>query len=458
MDAPELSIERRANLAGSDARAAAIDCLVAGVEAAHPRRVVADALAVEDGELTVTPVAGDAATYDLGSYDNVLVLGGGNAAGHVAAALEPLLGEHLDGGAVVTDDPADTDQIEVLPGDHPVPSERGVESARRVLDLAERAGPDDLVLGCITGGGSALLPAPAGDLSLDHLRATTEALLASGAPIGEMNAVRKHLSASKGGQLARAASPATVVGLAISDVAGDDLGVIASGPFSPDPTSYDDALDVLGRYGVDAPEAVHSHLQAGADGERPETPTRGDAAFERTAVHVVASAHTALYAARDVASERGFAPMILSSRVRGEAQEAAKTHAAVAEEIAATGDPVEPPAIVLSGGETTVTLAEDHGEGGPNQEFVLSAALELDAPAVVAAVDTDGIDGATDAAGAIADEETVGSDGEISVSAAQAALNRNDAYPVLDDADALLRTGASGTNVNDLRAIVIERS
>jgi len=452
MDAPEISIENCSALASSDARDAALDCLTAGIEAAHPRAVVSDALSLDGGELTIRAVDGSTATYDLDGYERVLVLGGGNAAGHFAAALEALLGERIDGGAVVTDDPVETDRAEVLPGDHPVPSERGVESAARVLDLADRVGPDDLVIGCITGGGSALLPAPAGDLSLADLRETTDALLASGAPIEEINAVRKHLSAIKGGRLARAAAPVTVVGLTISDVVGGDLGVIASGPLSSDPTTFRDALDVLERRDVDVPAAIRGHLRAGAGGDLPETPTEEDEAFERVAIHVVASARTALDAAREVATERGYDPMVLSARVRGEAREAAKTHAAVAEEVHDTGNPIEPPAVVLSGGETTVTLGDDHGRGGPNQEFVLSGALELDVPAVVAAVDTDGIDGATDAAGAVADADTVDD------AAARDALVRNDAYPVLDDADALLRTGATGTNVNDLRVFVIEDS
>jgi len=450
MDAPEIAIENRSALGSSDARDAALDCLAAGIEAAHPRAVVNDALSLDGGKLTIQTVDGATATYDLDDYERVLVLGGGNAAGHFAAALEALLGDRIDGGAVVTDDPVETDRVEVLPGDHPVPSERGVESAAHVLDLADRVGPEDVVIGCITGGGSALLPAPAGGLSLADLRATTDTLLASGAPIEEINAVRKHLSAIKGGRLARAAAPATVVGLTISDVVGDDRGVIASGPLSPDPTTFRDALDVLDRRGVDVPAAVREHLRAGAGGDLPETPTEDDRAFERVGIHVVASAHTALDAAREVAADRGYETMVLSARVRGEAREAAKTHAAVAEEAHETGNPIEPPAVVLSGGETTVTLGDDHGRGGPNQEFVLSGALELDAPAVVAAVDTDGIDYATDAAGAVADADTV-DDG-----AARDALGRNDAYPVLEDAEALLRTGAAGTNVNDLRVLVVE--
>ncbi|MFC7214929.1 glycerate kinase [Saliphagus sp. GCM10025334] len=454
---PHVSIEDYDALASSEPRAVALDCLVAGIDAAHPRRVVFDALALDDEHLTVSPVTGPSRTYDLEAFDDVVVLGGGNAAGHVAAALEALLGDRIDGGVVVTDDPVETDRIGVLPGDHPVPSERGLEGANAVLERAVDAGPDDLVLGCLTGGGSALLPAPANGLSLEDLRKTTEALLASGASIDEINAVRKHLSRLKGGNLARAAAPATVVGLLVSDVAGDDPSVIASGPLSPDSTTFADALDGLERYGIDAPESILEHLRRGTDGNERETPTDDDPAFDDVDCHVVANANTALEAGREVAVDRGYAPLVLSSSVRGEAREAAKTQVAIAEEIARTGTPVEPPAVVLSGGETTVTLADNHGRGGPNQEFVLGGALELAVPAVVASVDTDGIDGATDAAGAIADQRTVSRDGPLDPLKARRALDRNDAYPALEATNALIRTGATGTNVNDLRALVVER-
>ncbi|MFC7116577.1 glycerate kinase [Natronoarchaeum sp. GCM10025703] len=449
MNAHRISIENRSALASSDAADVALDCLTAGIEAAHPRTVVSDTLSLDEAVLAVRSVDGATATYELDTYERVLVLGGGNAAGHFAAALEALLGERIDGGAVVTDDPVETEHVEVLPGDHPVPSKRGVESAARVLDLADCVGSDDLVIGCITGGGSALLPAPAGELSLADLRTTTDALLASGAPIEEINAVRKHLSAIKGGRLARAVAPATVVGLAISDVVGDDPAVIASGPLSPDSTTFRDTLDVLDRRDVDVPDPVREHLRAGAGGDFPETPTADDTSFDRAAVHVVASAHTALDTAREVATEHDYETMVLSARVRGEAREAAKTHAAVAEEIATMGDPIETPAIVLSGARRPSRSATTT-DRGPNQEFVLSGAVELGVPAVVAAVDTDGIDGATDAAGAIADADTVDD------TAARDALSRNDAYPVLENATALLRTGATGTNVNDLRVLVVE--
>jgi hydroxypyruvate reductase len=469
---PTVTVADRERHASDPPRELALDCVTAGIEAAHPERVVADALSLDGGRLAVTGVDGATTAHDLAAYDRVLVLGAGNAAGHFAAAVEDLLGDRIDGGAVVTDDPVETERISVLPGDHPTPSEAGVESAREVREVAVDADESDLVIGLLTGGGSALLAAPAEGIGLGDLRETTKALLASGATIAEINAVRKHCSAVKGGRLARAAAPADVLGLAISDVTGDDPAVIASGPLSPDPTTYGDALAVLDRYGIDAPAALTDRLERGTAGELAETPGPSDPPFDGGGVDVriVASARTALNAAREVAAARGYEPLVLSSRVRGEAREAAKTHAAVAEECRAAGEPVEPPAVLLSAGEVTVTLGDDPGEGGPNQEFALSAAVELDASGAdgegiaVASVDTDGIDGATDAAGALVDDRLVGDgadggddrgDRSLDREAAATALDANDAYPLLDEAGALLRTGPTGTNVNDLRAVVI---
>jgi glycerate 2-kinase len=473
----------RERLARTPAHGVALDCLAAGVAAARPNRLVASAVSVRDGTLRIegtetaagdegnAGVEGDAGEYDFADYDRVILLGAGKASAEVAAALAEVLedgGREIAEGVVVTEEPETRPSptgVEVLPGDHPVPSDRGVESAQRVLDLAERAGPDDLVLAAITGGGSALLAAPADPISPDDLRELTEALLACGASIDEINAVRKHCSAVKGGRLARAAAPATVVTLAVSDVIGDPLDAIASGPTVPDPSTYADALAVLDRYDLDVPDTVRERLRTGEAGERAETPTAGDSAFDRTRAFVVGNGRTALDAAADAAAERGYEPLVLAAGVRGEARASAVTHAAIAEECAARGSPVEPPAVLLSGGETTVTLGDADGTGGPNAEFAASAGLALaegpfggggeegregDARIVVAAADTDGIDGPTDAAGGIADAATLDPD------AARDALDRHDAYPLLDDAGALLRTGPTGTNVNDLRAIVVE--
>ncbi|ELY74805.1 Hydroxypyruvate reductase [Natrinema pallidum DSM 3751] len=388
-------IANRDRLAASEARDIALDCVAAGIEAGHPRTVVRDTVALEGATLRIAD-----ATYDLREYDTLVVLGGGNAAAHVAVALEAILGDRIDSGVVVTDDPAETERVTVRAGDHPIPSERGVDAAGDVLAAADAADGDTLVLAAITGGGSALMPAPAGDLSLADLRTTTDALLASGADIGDINAVRKHLSALKGGRLARRAAPATVASLVLSDVVGNDPSVIASGPVAPDESTFDDALAVLERYEIDAPGSVQARLERGAAGEIAETPGPDDAAFETVSNHIIADGMTTLDAARDAAAERGYETLVLSSRVRGEARDAAATHVAIAEEVLATGRPVAPPAVVLSGGETTVTVRGD-GTGGPNQEFATSAALHLadGSEIAVAAVDTDGSDGATDAAG-----------------------------------------------------------
>ena len=419
-------------------------CVEAGIEAAHPAVVVRETVTLDGDTLRIRD-----ATFDLAAYDGVRLIGGGNAASQVAAAVEGVLGERLDGGVVVTDDPAETDRVDVVQGDHPVPSERGVDATRQVLDAADAAGEDDLVLAVVTGGASALLTAPAGDLGLSDLQETTDGLLRSGAPIGEMNAVRKHLSALKGGRLARRLAPARVATLAFSDVAGDDLSVIGSGPVVPDPSSYAEACSVLDDYALDVPSAVRDHLEQGVEGEHEETPREGDPAFERVSTHLLATNRTAVDAAAAVAREAGYEPLVLSTSVFGEAREAAKTHVAVAEEVLTTGDPVERPCVVLSGGECTVTVAGE-GMGGPNLEFALSAALHLPPDATLCAVDTDGIDGATDAAGAVVDADTVPDR-----PAAVRALRDNDAYPYLESHDALVETGPTGTNVNDLRVLVV---
>lgn len=445
-------ITNRTRLEKTPAHETALDCIESGVQAAHPERVVENTVSVDGSLLEI-----DGTRYDLREYDRVRVVGGGNAASHLAKAIEAVLGDRIDDGAVVSDDPAGTTHVETLPGGHPVPSQSGLRSTETVLELAEQADSDDLLLVLITGGGSALLSAPAGGISLSELQETTRSLIASGATIDEINAVRKHCSRIKGGRLARTARPATVVGLVVSDVVGNDLSVIASGPLTPDSSTYGEANSVLDGYDVSVPDAVLERLERGARGALPETPTASDPAFENVSVHVLADGYTALNAARSTAERRGYSTVLLSSRIRGEAREAAKTQIAIAEECSTTGEPVTPPAVLVSGGETTVTLDGTHGEGGPNQEFTLSAALELDTErVVVAAVDTDGLDGATRYAGAIVDSETVGRPPDRIP--ATRALQRHDAAPLLKLSNATITMGATGTNVNDLRVMVVEAS
>lgn len=436
-------------VATSEARTLALDCLTAGIEAADPELATRNALALCNESLQI-----DNRHVSLSSYDRILVVGGGKAAVGVATALETILGDSLDDGVIVTDSPQSLDRLTVVQGRHPVPDTGGVEGTRSMLTMADSAGEETLIIAVITGGGSALLPAPAGSISLDDVQAVTQQLLEAGAPISDLNAVRKHISDIKGGRLAERASPADIIGLVISDVVGNDLSVIASGPITPDQTTYQDAISALERHDVTVPPQIRSHLEAGVTGEHPETPSAGTPIFDRVSTHIIADNRTAIDAARSVASEAGYATTVLSSQIEGEARDVGRFHAAIALEGVQQANPVDPPAVILSGGETTVTVRGD-GDGGPNQEFVVGAALTLanaeSGGATIASVDTDGIDGASDAAGGLIDETTVDDR-----QAAQKALEANNAGPYLDERAGRLLTGATGTNVNDLRVMVLQ--
>ena len=436
-------IHDREALAETPAHDLALSCLESGIRAAQPDRVIAEQVAVEDGVLRIA-----AGRYTLTDYDEIVLLGGGKAADVVARALEDVLDDRIDRGLVVTSDPVETETVEVVEGSHPVPDEEAQAGAREILDRAREQDERVLMLVPITGGGSALLPLPAGDLRLSDLQSITESLIESGAAIEEINAVRTHLSAIKGGGLARAAAPATVVGLVFSDVVGDDPAVVASGPTAPDETTYEDALAVLEHYDVDAPGPVIGHLEAGAAGEHEETPEEEPDHVDN---YVLATAWTALEAARETVADTDYEPLVLSSRIRGESTEAALSQVAIAEECLETGHPIEPPAVLLSGGETTVTVLGG-GDGGPNMEFALRVGVEGVEDVVCASVDTDGEDGGTGYAGAIVDSETVDNP-----MGARVALVENDTEPYLEECGALLETGPTGTNVNDLRVLVVGR-
>jgi len=310
------------------------------------------------------------------------------------------------------------------------------------------------VFAVISGGGSALMCAPDETLSLDEYRNLTDQLLRSGATIDEINAVRKHLSTFKGGQLARQVAPATTVGLIFSDVVGNPLDVIASGPTAPDPSTYEDWQAVAERYELTLPESAQRLLDAGLAGERPETPSATDAVFDRVTNYILADGRTALEAAQQSLRSAGYTAVILSAEMEGEASDVGTIHASIGTECLSHGEPFEPPVALLSGGETTVTVTGD-GRGGPNQEFALSAALSIEENIVVAGVDTDGIDGSSDVAGALVDATTATVDEQ---NRARSALHDNDAYPYLDEHEALVRTGPTGTNVNDLRVVLVHDS
>ncbi|MGD8626014.1 MAG: DUF4147 domain-containing protein [Anaerolineae bacterium] len=395
--------------------------------------------------------------YDLGDLNRIWVVGGGKAAASMTAALHAILGERLAGGLVVTKyghtgRGLETGPVDVVEAGHPVPDQEGVTGARRMVDLLTKVRGGDLVLAVISGGGSALLTLPASDLSLDDLQATTGLLLRSGATIVELNTVRKHLSQIKGGGLARSAGRAQVVSLVLSDVVGDPLDAIASGPLVPDPTTFEDAWQVLARYDLVAqvPAAVRQRLAAGRRGEVPETPKPGAAIFGRVQTVVVGNNRLAAEAAVEAARAWRLNALLLSTFVEGEAREVARVAAALARELVACNRPVARPACLVWGGETTVTV-QGGGRGGRNQELALAAALALaGVPGVVlVALGTDGTDGPTDAAGAVATGQTVARARALDLDA-RAHLADNDAYPFFDALGDLIRTGPTGTNVNDL--------
>lgn len=396
---------------------------------------------------------------DLGRIGTLVVVGCGKAAAPMAGAVEEIVGDRIARGVVVTKygHGQPTRLIRVQEAGHPVPDQAGVAGAQAILDQVRGLGPEDLVLVLISGGGSALTPAPVPGISLAEKQALTTALLACGADIREMNTLRKHISRFKGGQLARAAQPARVVALILSDIVGDPLDAIASGPTVPDPTTYADALAILDRYGIRGgiPGPIRDRLKAGARGEVPETPKPDDPLFARVRNLIVGSNLQALLAARSEAQARGLTPMILSSSIEGETREIARMHAALAREIRTSGNPLRPPACLISGGETTVTL-RGAGKGGRNQEFVLAAALDIAGlpGTVILSAGTDGTDGPTEAAGAVADGQTCARALAAGLDP-RAALDRNDAYPLFQRLGDLLVTGPTRTNVMDVRLVLV---
>jgi hydroxypyruvate reductase len=437
-----------------DLRRAAQMIFLTGVRAANAYHAVNAHLRLEGQTL----VAGRQ-RYPMETIENVFVLGAGKASAVMAAAVERLLGKHVTGGLINVKygHTAPVKRIELNECGHPVPDAAGVAGARRIMDIARRAGENDLVICLISGGASALLPAPAPPITLEEKQQVTRLLLACGATIHEINAVRKHISEVKGGQLARLAYPARVLSLLLSDVIGDPLDVIGSGPTAPDASTFADALAVLDKYGLRerVPAPVRERLERGAAGEIPETPKADDPVFQRTQNLIVGNNRTAVDAAAKIARVFGFRPLVLSTMIEGETREVARVHAAIVREILASGRPARPPVCLISGGETTVTL-RGNGLGGRNQEFVLAAAIELAGlpDVVVLSGGTDGTDGPTDAAGAIADGATLARAERIGLDARRM-LAENDSYHFFEPLGDLIKTGPTNTNVMDLRLLLV---
>jgi hydroxypyruvate reductase len=381
-----------------------------------------------------------------------LVIGAGKASAQMARAVELNWAQPVQ-GLVVTryGHRVPTEHIEVVEAAHPVPDQAGHDAAARMLKLVQGLSADDLVLCLISGGGSALLPLPVQGLTLSDKQHINRALLRSGASISEMNCVRKHLSAIKGGRLGAACAPARVVSLLISDVPGDDPSVIASGPTVPDPTTCADALAILQKYSISEPAAAIEYLRRGHD----ETPKPGDPRLARAEAIMIGAPQASLEAAAAVAQAAGVMPLILSDAIEGEARDVALVHAAIARQIAAHGQPARPPCVVLSGGETTVTV-RGNGRGGRNAEFLLALTIALDGHPRVHAIacDTDGVDGTEDNAGAIAGPDSLQRAASLGLRAKDF-LADNDGYTFFSRLDDLVVTGPTLTNVNDFRAILI---
>jgi glycerate 2-kinase len=385
-----------------------------------------------------------------------VVVGAGKAAAAMARAVETHWRGDVEqlSGIVVTryGHGMATQRIEVVEAAHPTPDAAGQQAAQRLLRAVQGLGADDLVLVLLSGGGSALLAAPMDGITLDEKRAVTKALLACGANIAEINCVRKHLSAIKGGRLALAAAPARVLTLAISDVPGDDMSTIASGPTVPDPTSCADALEIVDRYRIELPAVARAALATG----RAETPKPGDPGFTRCDAHIVATAQGSLAAAAELARRQGITPLVLGDAIEGEAREVARVLGGIARSCAEHGQPLRGPCVLLSGGETTVTM-RGTGRGGRNAEFLLGLALALDGHAGIHAIagDTDGIDGSEENAGALLLPDTPARAAAAGIDL-RARLVDNDAFGAFAALGDLVVTGPTRTNVNDFRAILIQ--
>ncbi|MCK6492938.1 MAG: glycerate kinase [Nitrospira sp.] len=427
--------------------------LQASLRAVDPYEAVRRQVRWRPGSLTI----GDR-HYRIGADRRVVVVGAGKASARMAQALEGRVGRRIEAGLVVVKDGhgAPTERIRIVEAGHPVPDARGQEAARQVLELVRTLNRDDLLIVLLSGGASSLLPAPAAGLTLEDKQQTTKLLLRSGATIQEMNAVRKHLSLVKGGQLA-AATRARVTSIILSDVIGNDLSTIGSGPTAPDATTFLEAWRILERYGVatQVPAAVRKRLQSGMERTITETPKPGAALFRRVHNCLIGNNEAAVEAARKAARAQRLHSLVLSTTVTGEAREVAKVFGAIAREIVVRGRPVPSPCCVIAGGETTVTM-RGVGKGGRAQEFALAAALEIAGlPNVwVVGFATDGTDGPTPGAGAIVSGDTVSRAHRKGEDPIRALLN-NDAYPFFETLDGHIITGPTGTNVNDLYLLLV---
>ncbi len=430
------------------------DIFYAGLQAVDPVKAIKHYVHLEGNILHVGETS-----YNIETYRHIYVVGGGKAGASMSKALEDILGDRITQGIVNVkyEHVVPTTRVIIHEAGHPVPDEAGVAGTHRMIQLVESSTEADLIICLISGGGSALLPAPAEGITLQQKQDVTKLLLRCGATINEINTIRKHISAIKGGQLARIAYPSTLVTLILSDVIGDPLDVIASGPTVPDSQTFSDCMNILKKYELvdKIPRPILNRIRQGMDEKIPDTPKEGDPVFERTQNLVIASNTLAAHTAARKAREFHYNTMILSTFVEGETKDVARVHTAIIKEILYSGNPLPRPACIITGGETTVTI-HGKGLGGRNQEFVLAAADDIDGldNVVILSAGTDGTDGPTDAAGAIADGLTIHRAREKRLDPIEY-LKNNDSYHFFEPLDDLVKTGPTNTNVMDLRILLV---
>ena len=432
------------------------DIFQAGLLSADPAIAIQDHLKLCENILTI----GDSA-FDLTLFEEIIVIGAGKAGAAMAKELENILGPRISRGSIIVkyDHVVSLETIELIEAGHPIPDENGRTGAEKLFEMAKTAHEKTLIFCLISGGGSALSPLPCQGISLAQKIETTKILLSCGARIHEINTIRKHLSLIKGGGLAKAAYPATLISLILSNVVGDDLDIIASGLTVPDRGSFADCKNIIESYNIalKLPENILNHINRGCAGAIPETPKPEDPCFKRAKNLIIGNNFNTLVKAKAKAQSLGYNTILLSSMIEGEAMDIAKMHAAIAKEILKTGNPVPMPGCIISGGETTVTMG-DHGLGGRNQEFVLASAIEIagEHNLVVLSAGTDGTDGPTNAAGAIADGNTLKRARALGISAKKH-LTAHDSYPFFKPLDDLIITGPTHTNVMDMRIFLINQ-
>jgi glycerate 2-kinase len=430
------------------------------IEAVDPSKRLKELLSIEKDRLLIKVDEDSDKIFDIKGFKRIFLIGTGKASSSMAQAIEEIFGDRITKGVITTKygHLLPLKKTKIFEAGHPIPDENGSEGAKRIQGLLKESGPEDLVIFLLSGGGSALLPLPVDGITLEEKQKATQILLDCGADIREINTIRKHLSQIKGGWLARWAYPGTVIGFILSDVVGDQLDVIGSGPTAPDTSTFWQAWDILKKYDLiqEIAPSIRRHLQLGKEGKVEETPKPGDIAFEKVHHILIGSNILALRAAEKEASSNRFKTLILSSSIVGETKEAARFHTAIAQEVISSGNPISRPACIISGGETTVTI-KGHGLGGRNQEFALAGALEISEieKVVLLSGGTDGTDGPTDASGAIADHTTISRARSMGLDA-KTHLENNDAYPFFKKLGDLIITGPTRTNVMDVRILLVD--